>query len=591
MAVPGRRGSAVSLLPFSYPIISLDASDASRLFIVDYNDHLLRTNDGGASWQPAVTGVLDSRVDSLSPDPSAAGTALVIADGAIQATADGGRHWTDRPTPPGTPHQIARAAGGDPSLLYVVSTQTDAPFTLTLYRSEDGGTTWQPIRTVTGDESCTVSVTPTASAVVYFACQNAGLVRSSDGGSTWGPARRLPFVLSPSARPAITVDPRDPNVVYAATAGQGVYRSRDGGSTWQQLTASPVDAEHLAQSPLDPDVLYVVGFTYQAGSDPITLRRSGDGGRSWHKVPTPGWVRDVAVGKNGVIYASMWLQQNSLVDTIMASPDGGATWTDIGGGADGHVAAISGPSPGRLWAIGFGGVHSRPGLAWTGPRLSGTLSVRLDRGATLVNGRVPLILHWPAATGASPICGYRVQAGASGGVWSTVGRVGPGSLRHVLVRPDQRTGYRVQAVACSGAVSTWIVGTPIVAHVAQENAAAVETSGGWRRVIDARASAGAQLVAIGGGAALAFHATAVTDIALVSTTGPAGGWPHVRINLGTAALVSQRSAAVDHRRIVFTRHLAEPEAVYLTVRSGGVATARTTVDAIVTLRLAPAAGP
>jgi hypothetical protein len=272
----------------------------------------------------------------------------------------------------------------------------------------------------------------------------------------------------------------------------------------------------------------------------------------------------------------------------MASSDGGATWIDISDGAYGHVAAVSGPSPGRLWAIGFGGVHSRPGLAWTGPRLSGTVSVRLDRGATLISGRVPLILRWPAATaGAAPICGYRVQASAAGGAWSTVGRVGPGNLRHVLVRPDLRTGYRVQAVACSGGVSTWIVGTPILAHVTQENAAAVETSGSWRRVLDTRASAGAQLLAIGGGAALAFHAAGVTDIALVSTTGPAGGWPHVRINLGPAALVSQRSATVDHRRVVFIRHLAEPEAVYLTVRSGGVATARTTVDAIVTLRLAP----
>jgi hypothetical protein len=168
-----------------------------------------------------------------------------------------------------------------------------------------------------------------------------------------------------------------------------------------------------------------------------------------------------------------------------------------------------------------------------------------------------------------------------------VGSATTATHRVTLARPGRATSFRVQAVACSGAESTWLAGPTLVPHVIQENAAAIQKQGPWRRVPDRRDAGGAQLVALGGGAAVSFHAAGVTDIAYLATTGPAGGWPHVRIGLAPATLVSLRSEIVHHRRLAYVNHLAEPGTVSLTIKSGGSPNSRTTLDAIITLRTIP----
>jgi photosystem II stability/assembly factor-like uncharacterized protein len=579
-------GTAISLIPYTYPIVSLDPSNPDRLFVVGDHRQLLRSLDGGDSWQPAVTGIPDSQVTDIALDPGATGSALVTADGRLYATADGGRHWLARPTPAGYSLQIVRTAG-DPSLLYDLTAAESYPFSRTLYRSRDGGETWQAIRTAAGDTHCAVAVAPAETGIVYLACEVAGLVRSTDGGTTWGHPVMLPFTLGPSQPALLMIDPRDPSVLYAGPNGQGIYRSRNAGATWRQLAPLLARPESIVLSPIDPDVIYVAGLKPPYGTTQISLIRSGDAGSSWKDVTTPGEVRAITVGRNGVVYASMQqLPAGWPRDTVMASTDGGTTWDDVSGGGYGIVAAVSGSSPGRLWTIGYPGVHSRPGLPWTGPTMSGAIGVRLARGGTILDGRVPIILRWPAGRqGASPICGYRVQRSSSGGAWVAVGRPRSAAERPVLVQPGIATRFRVQAVACSGALSTWLTGPTMAIGLIQERAAGVETSGSWRLIADPRASGGRQLLALGGGAALSLRATGVSDIGYVATTGPAGGWPQVRVNLAQATLVSLHTASVNHRRIVFSHHLADPGTAYLTIRSGGGPTSRTTVDAIITLRL------
>jgi hypothetical protein len=168
-----------------------------------------------------------------------------------------------------------------------------------------------------------------------------------------------------------------------------------------------------------------------------------------------------------------------------------------------------------------------------------------------------------------------------------VGSATLATRRVTLARPGFATSYRLRAVACSGAESRWLAGSTIVPHVIQENAPAIKKQGTWRRVPDRQDSGGAQLVALGAGGAVSFNAANVTDIAYLATTGPAGGWPHVRIDLAAATLVSLHSEIVHHRRLAYVHHLAEAGTASLTIHSGSAPNSRTTLDAIIILRTLP----
>ncbi len=189
-----------------------------------------------------------------------------------------------------------------------------------LYRSTDGGDTWQ--RVLAGDNDTTgavdVAVDPSNPHRVYAAMWDhlrspdlrryegtgSGLYRSEDGGDTWtrivgpfGPARTIGRIGVTVAPRADGAGPDDAETVYAVVAGAGgthaaggLYRSTDGGTTWAFLNHAfgcSVEAADCAGDgtdlytwwfgrvwvdPADLDHLFVAG---------VVLTESRDGGVTW----------------------------------------------------------------------------------------------------------------------------------------------------------------------------------------------------------------------------------------------------------------------------------------------------------------------
>lgn len=128
----------------------------------------------------------------------------------------------------------------------------------------------------------------------------AGVYRSLDGGATW--EHRGLAETHTIAR--IVVHPADSDTVYVAASGnewtpnpeRGVYRSRDGGENWIQVLS--VDEESgaidLVLDPADPDTVYASTWqrTRQRWNDPRNtpttagsgVWRSDDGGDSWSAI-------------------------------------------------------------------------------------------------------------------------------------------------------------------------------------------------------------------------------------------------------------------------------------------------------------------
>jgi photosystem II stability/assembly factor-like uncharacterized protein len=164
-----------------------------------------------------------------------------------------------------------------------------------------------------------------------------------------------------------------PERVYCGVAHDGVYRTEDAGAHWTLALAGDVRA--LAIDPSDERVVY-------AGTEPIRLYRSRDGGLTWREVDgllklplelqdtwwTPGGVshiRHIFVDprKSGVLYLAL------EVGGVLRSLDAGETWEDVSRGLDSlDVHQVSGhPRNSSLFASTARGFFASedPARGWT----------------------------------------------------------------------------------------------------------------------------------------------------------------------------------------------------------------------------------
>jgi photosystem II stability/assembly factor-like uncharacterized protein len=204
----------------------------------------------------------------------------------------------------------------DPDRLY--ASQTTSWFGQIIQRSDDGGRTWEPVGNdftydgVTGTHQWYdgtphpwefarvwhLEPSPTDRDTVYAGVEDAALFRSDDGGQTW---QELPGLRGHGSGPAwqpgaggmclhtIVLDPRDAERMFVAISAAGVFRTDDGGTTWQ-----PVNRGLHSDGIPDPDadVGHCVHRIVMHPSRPDTLfmqkhwdvMRSDDGGDSWNEV-------------------------------------------------------------------------------------------------------------------------------------------------------------------------------------------------------------------------------------------------------------------------------------------------------------------
>ena len=153
-----------------------------------------------------------------------------------------------------------------------------------------------------------------------------GLYRRTEESDTW----ELCDAINGTHVHAIAVHPEDPAVVYAATS-KGLLRSEDRGTSWTCAVESEGHEQmwSVLFHPNNPR-------TILAGSAPLGLHRSDDGGRTWKRMPRPKIAErivgafasrimrmGIAPQHPDVIWAGM------EVNGAMRSDNGGESWTDL----------------------------------------------------------------------------------------------------------------------------------------------------------------------------------------------------------------------------------------------------------------------
>ncbi len=166
-----------------------------------------------------------------------------------------------------------------------------------LFRSTDGGATWQKVLGSDADTgAATVVIDPNHPDVMYanvWASRNppwrlgdslqlfakGGIYKSVDGGSTWTQLHGgLPALMG---RAGISVAASNSNRIYAwvnSAVKCGIYRSDDAGATWsvqdaeERICGRGDDFSGITADPADQDVVYVAN---------TTTYRSTNGGKTW----------------------------------------------------------------------------------------------------------------------------------------------------------------------------------------------------------------------------------------------------------------------------------------------------------------------
>jgi hypothetical protein len=187
-----------------------------------------------------------------------------------------------------------------------------------LWRSTDGGTTWQEIAAPWPDGESPMGIAPGESyrlpAVTFspsFAADEIlftqvadRVYRSTDLGTTWAGVLELdPGPARATFSPAFAGD----GTVYLLR-GNTLYRSADRGATWQALPAAPwggFDGIQIELSPAFPEDKTLLAWNFDGDA-----YVSSDGGLSWRAagggLPGPG-IRQVlfspAYARDGTIYA------------------------------------------------------------------------------------------------------------------------------------------------------------------------------------------------------------------------------------------------------------------------------------------------
>ena len=341
------------------------AAADGNLFVADSEGGILRSKDGGNSWNSIGFSKTSSKyraAQSLAVDSKGTLFAGVEPDGVVRS-GDGGDTWTNVST--GLPAQdfgngpdisvfsmdisendeivVSLGSGdiflstnsgdtwsdvGDPDFKSRYGEIDNVLFTGNngiiaslddrgVFRTDDIGITWSPSNS--GLVDANVSILTTTSTGELFA-GNADIFHSINAGDSWEP-----FTLPVGSLPIggfFAINSNDELYVVA----DSLYRSDDSGISWVKSALPWAGDQNVWATGIifnqNNDIFVTVFDNNPVDGDVSGIYRSTDNGSSWDKLSLTGETRKLAVAGDGTLYAGRGYPDND----IYFSNDNGDTW-------------------------------------------------------------------------------------------------------------------------------------------------------------------------------------------------------------------------------------------------------------------------
>jgi photosystem II stability/assembly factor-like uncharacterized protein len=263
----------------------------------------------GLKFRSVGPALISGRVVSIAVNPHNKSQYFIgVASGGVWRTDNDGTTWQ-----PVFEHEGSYSIGtvvldpNHPNVVWVGTGENNSQRSVSygdgVYRSEDGGKTWKNMGLRKSEHIARIVIDPRDSNVVYVAAQGPlwgpggerGLYKSTDGGKTWN------AILSFSENTGVTdlvMDPSNPDVLFAASYQRrrhfftlinggpeaAIHKSVDAGKTWVKLGGGLPTVElgriGLAISPVNPNIVYA---SIEAGEKKGGIYRSVDSGVNWEK--------------------------------------------------------------------------------------------------------------------------------------------------------------------------------------------------------------------------------------------------------------------------------------------------------------------
>jgi photosystem II stability/assembly factor-like uncharacterized protein len=370
---------ALAVAPSDGNVIYAGTGESTIRIDVTHGDGVYKSTDAGVTWRhiglPESRHIGEIRVHPDNPD-----VVYVAALGhsskdnperGLYRSKDGGETWEL------VLHVSERAGAVDvsldpnnPRIIFATMWQTRRTFwsidsggpDCGLWRSRDGGDTWENISTRPGMPTGTlgkigVAVSPARSgrafAMVEAEGRSRGLYRSDDFGDTWEHVCAKPDLCwRPWYYQHVIAHPTDADEVFVMN--MKAWRSIDGGKTFEELHTPHGDNHALWIDPTNPERMI--------GCDDGGAWVSFNAGRSWSTIYNQPTAQFYHVATDDqfpyMVYGSQ--QDNSSIAVPSQTNLGAINWGDCyspGTAESGYVA----PKPGDSNIVYVGAIGSSPG--------------------------------------------------------------------------------------------------------------------------------------------------------------------------------------------------------------------------------------
>jgi photosystem II stability/assembly factor-like uncharacterized protein len=318
--------------------LALDPEDPDLNMVVGtQSGQVYTTTDGGSTWSdPNPVAEFIGRLvfaphlyDGRRSLWAIANDSQRGEDDHAYLSTDGGANWAPVQVVPGATHCGVTYHDTIPGLLWAAVGSG--------YYSEDDGDTWNAIGPGL-DQVQDLALVPGATSrqtTTLFAAISGGLYRSTDGGGTW---QETDAGLGAVMTRTIAVSPFNADEAYAATQVKGIQHTLDGGRSWQSLSV-PMGRYEASIAP-DPFSDGKTFFGYGDMEPFPMVRISTDHGDTYveQAVPLPPEYVDMWAYVSAItpdpstkdrLLAGLCLDRTWPVmgpGLIYASIDGGSTW-------------------------------------------------------------------------------------------------------------------------------------------------------------------------------------------------------------------------------------------------------------------------